>query len=184
MDCSRVNTEVKKISTYFSTAFFHPLIFLYNLKKNLKILFFILFFILLFSCIISKKISTYYSTAFSHPLIFLYNLDFFDIFNSSSRNVLCDSMKCCRLAFLVDLFFVHVHYVFSHKLRTTLELSVVRGVYWVRTCFSENASNPVAPGPLGPRGLGPPLNLDLTKKRQYSFLDRISQPLLSQRGDP
>ena len=42
----------------------------------------------------------------------------------------------------------------------------------------------VAPGPLGPRGLGPPLNLNLTKKRQYSPLDRISQPLLSQRGDP
>ena len=45
-------------------------------------------------------------------------------------------------------------------------------------------NNTVAPGPLRPRGLGPPLNLNLTKKRQYSPLDRISQPLLSQRGEP
>ena len=34
----------------------------------------------------------------------------------------------------------------------------------------------VAPGPLGPRGLGPPLNLVLAKKRQYSPLDKCFWP--------
>ena len=35
---------------------------------------------------------------------------------------------------------------------------------------------PVAPGPLGPRGLGFPLNLDLTKRRQYSLLTEFLGP--------
>ena len=34
----------------------------------------------------------------------------------------------------------------------------------------------VAPGPLGPRGLGPPLNVVLAKKRQYSSLDKFFWP--------
>ena len=40
----------------------------------------------------------------------------------------------------------------------------------------KNHSFAVAPGPLGPSGLGPPLNVVLAKKRQYSPLDKLFWP--------